>query len=246
MNTIATISAALRRRHTGAVIAVLLACAAPALAQDAGHPDAAEVAARYPRGSIDSVSAADAALVEVGRARAAVNARFAKEEQACLPLFFATSCVEKAKEKRRKALVMLRPVELESNAYKRQAKASERDADLAEKQEKAEAKRIEVESAPPPALREAKEAPPERVAKPGGPQTTEERVAEHEAKRQAREAKEQADAPKRAAKAAAYERKVQAAQKRQEEVAKRKAEKDEKQRARQQDERAEAPAVLRP
>ncbi|GIZ52591.1 hypothetical protein [Noviherbaspirillum aridicola] len=232
---------------TAARAAILMLAAGAAWAQTPAAQDAAELAARYPKGSIDSVEAADKALEEVARVRGAINARFEQEEQACLPKFFATSCIDKAKDKQREDLKRLRPIELESNTIKRQARVEKRDADLADRQEKAEAKRQEAEAMPPAAPRQPKLAAPEKSAPAGRPQTTEERVAEHEARLRAREAKEQAEAPERAARAAAYERKVQASKARQEEVARRKAEKEAKRRAREEaGESASPAAVVRP
>lgn len=223
--------------------AVLILFSAGAYCQEQATLDPGELAARYPKGSIDSVETADRALADLSRTRAAINARYAQEEQACLPNFFTTSCIDKAKEKQREALKRLRPVELEANRLKRQVRVEKRDADLAERQEKAEAKRIEVESAPPSPPRSPKDPAPEKVARPGAAQTTDQRVAEHEARRRAQEEKEQAQAGRRAERAEAYERKVQASKKRQEEVARRKAEKEARRRAKEQAGETSSPAA---
>lgn len=232
-------------RGIGAALLILFAVGIRA--QEAGVPTAAELAARYPKGSIDSVETADRALGEVARARSAINARFEQEQQACMPNFFATSCIDKAKEKQREDLKRLRPIELESNTIKRQARVEKRDADLADRLEKAEAKRLEAENAPPAAPRLPKAEAPRNPAPAGGERTTDDRVAEHEARMKALEAKEAAEAPKRAARAEAYERKVQESKARQEEVARRKAEKEAKRRAKEESGKSASPAaVIRP
>lgn len=229
-----------------AVSACAFAGTVPAHAQPSPL-DPREMVARYPRGSIDTVEAADRALEEVSRSRAAIRTRYEQEEQACLPKFFVTACVDKAKERQRQELQLLRPIELESNKLKRQARIEQRDADLMDKQQKADAKRLEAESAPVRATEQLRPPAPERTGKPGEPRTTEERVAEHEARMRTWQAKEDAKAPEREARAASFERKQQAALKRQEEVARRKAEKEAKRRAKEQDNPESSSAeVMRP
>lgn len=231
-------------RHVSAVILVALAGAGWAQQQDA--PDVAELLARYPKGSIDSVETADRALAEISRTRKAIKARYEREEQACLPNFFTTSCIDKAKEAQRVDLNRLRPLELESNTFKRQAKVEKRDADVQERQERADARRLEAERSPPAPLRVPRAAPPDQPVTHGSSSTADERVAEHEAKLKALQAKEQAEAPQRAERAAAYERKQQASLKRQEEVARRKTEKEARRRAKEQAGEARASEIVRP
>ncbi|GAB3537368.1 hypothetical protein GCM10027343_00280 [Noviherbaspirillum agri] len=190
---------------------------------------------RYPAGSIKMVEGADAALADVGRERDAVEARFSAEEQACHPKFFATSCVEQAKERRRQALAKLRKVELEANAFKRQDRAQERDKALAERQEQAEADRLERERALREKPAESKGVPQheKRITERSAPAIFPDRVAEHEAKMQRLQQEELAGEKRRAEKVADYEKKVKAAQERQRKVAERKAKKEAEQRAKQ-------------
>lgn len=103
------------------------------------QPSASEnLVKRYPAGSIQSIEMADQALEEVSRARADTEALFAEDERACYPKFFATSCLENAKERRRHVLAQLRRIEVEAGGFKRHARVLARDRDLAEKQMKDE------------------------------------------------------------------------------------------------------------
>ncbi|HZW20443.1 hypothetical protein [Noviherbaspirillum sp.] len=194
----------------------------------------ASVSKRFPPGSIRSVSEADIALADASAERAGIEARYLADEQGCHPKFFATSCIEQAKERRRAALAAVRPVEIEANAFKRQARVAERDKALAERMEKDEKERQErqerqerdgrMPGADPGSKADAPANPPGKV------QTTifDDRVEKHEAKMKQRQAEEAADAAKRAENIAAYERKQQEALERQRKVAERKAEKERK------------------
>ncbi|HZW13599.1 MAG TPA: hypothetical protein VFF81_10470 [Noviherbaspirillum sp.] len=198
---------------------------------------------RYPAGSIKTVETADAALADVGRERAAIEARFSAEEQACHPKFFTTSCVEKAKERRRQALARLRKVELEANAFKRQDRAQERDKAVAERQARAEADRLERERAlqeKPSGPTDAPQ-PEKRNIERSAPAVFPDRVAEHEGKMKRLQQEEQAGEKRRAEKVADYEKKVKAAQERQRKIAERKAKKEAKQRAKQASQQAIEP-----
>ena len=92
-----------------------------------------EAVARYPAGSIQSEEAASAALETVNEARSNIEARFVVDQGVCYPKFFTTSCLNKAAERRRLDLLLVRPLEIEANAYTRRAKVEERDRRLAEK-----------------------------------------------------------------------------------------------------------------
>lgn len=209
-----------------------------ALAQQPAAETVSGVASRYPAGSIKSISEADSALAEISKERSEVEARYSKEEQTCHPRFFATSCIEEAKERRRKATMQLRAVEIEANAFKRRARVIERDQELKERQVKAEAERAERIKLQPEAESTAAvhektvdaEQESERKVK-----TTifPDRQKKHEAKLDRIKAEEAANAKKRAENIAEYERKVQAAKERQQEVAARKAEKEQKRRMKQ-------------
>lgn len=95
-----------------------------------------EIAERYRPGSIGDVTVADTAIRDIQQQRSLIEAHYLKQERACLPTFFTNHCLDNAKEQRREAKAMLRPVEIEANAFKRRARVDERDHALAKKLEK--------------------------------------------------------------------------------------------------------------
>ncbi|MBV8666946.1 MAG: hypothetical protein JO269_10740 [Burkholderiaceae bacterium] len=193
-------------------IAALLLTAAHSAAQEAAKtPD--ELSARYPSGSIQSVDTANRALAEVDKLRSALDQKFATEQHECYSRFFATSCVDAAKEKHRLALAQIRKIEVEADTFNRSARVLERDQHLAER-------RAKDAGNPPKPIADTGRAPAAPVAHPEG-----DRVAEHEAKLKQQQAEQQQDAQKRADNVAAYEKKVQDAEARQRDVAAKKAEK---------------------
>lgn len=206
------------------------------LAQQASPSAEASVVARYPSGSIHSVETAELALAEVGKERAQVEQRFAVEKNACFSRFFASSCEQDAKERRRAAIEKLKAVEVEANAFKRQARVDERDQALEEKRVQDEKDRqermLQLEMNPRTPRAEASTKKNETDANRAAATVTD-RKAQHEAKLKRIEADEAANAQKRAENTAAYQKKVQEAQARQKEVENRKAEK-ERERAKQQ------------
>jgi colicin import membrane protein len=197
------------RRLCASAILALFACCALAQPSDG-------IVTRYPAGAINSVEQADAALTDVARERREIDSRFAREEQACYPKFFATPCLDKAKERRREASMALRHVEIEAQAFKRRARVADREQVLEQRQAKEETEREERVRQLPES--EGREEPRAEV--------------EHKEPRprpnQRKPKEEPLDAEKRAENIAAYERKVEAANKRQKEVAERKAEKERK------------------
>lgn len=189
-----------------------------------------EAVARYPAGSIQSEEAASAALETVNEARSNIEARFAVDQSVCYPKFFTTSCLNKAAERRRLDLLLVRPLEIEANAYTRRAKVEERDRRLAEKA---------AETAGKPLLNETPvQDNAEGVKAPGNEAVSSDaqrkaradayakRNAEHAEKQQRLKENEQADAEKRAANIKRYEEKVRESAARQKEIAEKKAEKE--------------------
>jgi len=198
--------------------AMLLALAGQgATAQDAGLTPAG-LAAKYPGGSIQSSETADQALREVEQQRTAVEQKYADEQHVCYSKFFATSCLDKAKDSRRVALGLIRKVEVDANAFIRTARVAQRDHDLAEK-------RAREATSPPKPLADvpAKQAEQENAGHSGS--DAEHRVAEHEVKVKVRAQEEAAKASERAEKAAAFDKKAADAEARQRDVAAKKAEK---------------------
>lgn len=188
---------------------------------------------RYPSGSIRSIGEADAALSEAAAERAEVEARYLADEQACHPNFFTTSCIQKAKERRRVALSAIRPVELEASAFKRKLRVTERDQALAERLEKDEKQRQERTSSMPAVEPEVVAGAPE--ASSPKVQTTlfskPEKQPSSTASRQ--KSGDGVSAEERAANIAAYEKKKREALERQQKVVQRKADKEQKRKAKQ-------------
>lgn len=208
--------------------------AAPAGNSATQNDSPASLVERYPAGSIQSSEAANRALSEVKQAQASIEAHYADEQHACYPKFFATSCLDEAKERRRLALLRVRPIEVEANAYLRQARVVERDQKLAEKQAQEEANAPQHEK-----RRLKKEA--ELADKPGKgahdaaqkeahsnvrANDAAKRNAQRQEKLEHMQAEESAEAQKRAENIAAYEKKVREAEARQRSVAERKAKKE--------------------
>jgi colicin import membrane protein len=196
----------------------------------------ANIAERYRPGSIQSVETADKVLEDAEKERARADAKFAADERACYPKFFVTSCIDAAKEERRRTLAQVQQVEVEANAFKRRARVAERDRALAEKAPLAAPiiKPPKKAKTGEPEASESEPAKTENTDRSGesrrtGPAPeTRDRVAEHNARLEKLQEREAADAQKRAENVAAFERKARKAEERQREVAARKAEKERK------------------
>ncbi|WP_147376768.1 hypothetical protein [Noviherbaspirillum saxi] len=256
---------ALQRTLCFLVAAGAFAASCAVSAQQAGNPssgsaDPNSVVSRFPAGSIKSIEMADTALADANRERAEIQARFAQEEQACHPKFFASSCVEDAKERRRRAQLKLRPVEIEANTFKRQARVTARDEALATKRQKDAAAGIDRDSATPPmsstpptsaakgneAVQEPSEKAPKNKPKHAQGKPSPDRAARHESRQEQARAEEEANAAKRAQNIADYEKKVKASEQRQQEIARRKAEKQQKVEEKRQLKNQAAPAETSP
>lgn len=182
------------------------------------------VFAQQAAASIHSMEAADAALAEVALARADIEARFAAEEQACHPKFFTTSCIDRAKDRRRQALMPLRKRELEAEQYKRQERLIERDHAAAGRRVKEEEHRLErIRPLRETESSEVLPQPEPEVARDAPVPVMRDRAAEHEARQRRRQVQEAANTGKRAENVAKYEQKVRAAQERQKQIAQKKA-----------------------
>lgn len=197
---------------------------------------------RYPSGSISSTDAADEILAEADKERQVINDQYIDDQRACYHKFFVASCLEDAKERNRVAVKQVRDVEVEANAYKRQAKADERDKALSEQhakdeqdaarraqdqKDKAEASARKIEES---ATKQKQVA--EREHKTEGQEDM--RVRAHEAQVRKTQAEEAAKAPQRAANEQAYKEKVKQAEAHRLEVEAKKAEKDRERAAKQQ------------
>ncbi|CAL61923.2 Conserved hypothetical protein [Herminiimonas arsenicoxydans] len=191
-----------------------------------------DVVGRYPAGAIKTQETADSALEDVKQARANIEARFNAEQHACYPKFFATSCLNKAKERRRVDLLTVKPIEVEANAYIRHARVVERDRRLTEKAAENEGKAI------------LQQAPGEGKTDDAGKSIHEQNSVSRDAQRKARadaqakknekqaekqqslKANEAAEEQKRAANIRRYEEKVKESAARQKEILEKKAEKE--------------------
>jgi colicin import membrane protein len=130
----------------------LLLAVAGIVQMQAAHAQSMAVAERYPSGSIRSEERAAQALKDVEVERRAVETRFAENERACYGRFFATDCLQKAKDQRREALTRLRPIEIEANTFRRRVRAEGHEKEAAERAAKREAQvneRAQAASNPP-------------------------------------------------------------------------------------------------
>lgn len=167
-----------------------------------------------------SVADADAKLASVVTERARVEVEFAASEQVCYSKFFVNNCLDKAKEKRRSALVTLSAVEVEAEYYKRKAGVDERDREVATAVRQFEASERARAAVPAPVPREAAEPMPK------APKAS--LAARRSARGSAaarRAAADLAEAPRRAASAKAFEERRIASEQRQKRVAEKMAEK---------------------
>jgi hypothetical protein len=217
------------------VAALLLTLAAGVQAADTqlkpvAQP-AAELAARYPLETLNSVETANRALADVADAKAEVEARDLEQRRACYEKFFVNNCLDAAKEQRRQAMKTIRPIDITANAFLRKDRADERD------------KALEVHAAQQPAEatqkaqdQKAKELSNADKVKQGAAKEKEvaantrkhlgeedKRVAEHNARLQKAQQDAAAKASQRAANVAAFEKKAQESAARQREVAANKA-----------------------
>ncbi|WP_211451178.1 hypothetical protein [Collimonas antrihumi] len=217
------------------VAAMLLALSAGVQAADAelkpvAEP-AAELNARYPLETLNSVETANRALTDVANAKAEVEARDLEQRRACYAKFFVNNCLDTAKEQRRLAMKAIRPIDITANAFLRKDRADERDKALevhnagqpAEAAQKAQdQKEKELSNADKVRQGAAKE---KEVASHTRKHLGEadKRVADHNAKVKKAQQDEAAKASQRAANVAAFEKKAQDSAARQREVAANKA-----------------------
>jgi len=217
----------MRRTLSGLTVAFVLVL--PAYAESSGTG----LAMHYPAGSISTNDNAEQALAEAALERNAVEQRYALEQEDCYSHFFATACMEDAKERRRKALAEVRAVEVEANEFKRKARVVERDRALAERLADSDAKRAENEKRMQNAGSTSSQKQEVNVLSTAAAQASSHssmyaspRVVRQAVKMQRIQAEESANAAKRTENVAAYEKKQREAQERQKAVENRKAEKE--------------------
>ena len=189
--------------------------------------------AKYPAGSIQSHEAAASALEMVTTARANIEARYKVDQRTCYPKFFTTSCLNKATERRRLELLMVKPVEIEANAYVRQARVVERDKRLAEKAAENAGKPILTETpgeskaaTDTKNLESEKNSASKETARKARADAYADKNAKYAEKQQNLKENEAAEEQKRAENVKKYEEKVKASEARQKEILEKKAEKE--------------------
>lgn len=182
------------------------------------QPDPDSVVTRYPSGTIQSVDVANKALQDVETQRSALDKKYAAEQHDCYAKFFATDCLDAAKERHRVGTEKVHKVEVEANAFIRSDRVVQRDKNLAEK-------RANESANPPKPLTDLpiKTATPQSDA--DRAKDHQQRIADHDAKMKQLQQDQANDASQRAANVAAYNKKIQDAQARQADVAKKKEEK---------------------
>ena len=177
--------------------------------------------------NVQHVAPASTSLAEAERKlagaiarRKAIEAEFAASEQVCYSKFFVNSCLEKAKEKRREALAVVRSIEVEAELYQRRDKADARDRALAETQKEFEADAAQRAANPRPERVEEPAPAPKPIAAQAN------RAAENAAKLKRIAEKEQAEAGQRAQNAANFEKKRQESERREAQRRKRQEERE--------------------
>jgi hypothetical protein len=168
-----------------------------------------------------SVAEADSKLAAATAQRAAIEAEFAASEQVCYDKFFVNNCLDKAREKRRSELAVVRSVEVEAEYFLRKEKADARDRALAEAQKEFDIEAAQRAANPRP-VRVVEEPSPPPKPKPG--QVNREKANAAKLKQIADKA--QAEAGKRAENVADFERKRAESERRQAARAKRQAERE--------------------
>jgi colicin import membrane protein len=180
------------------------------------------VVPQAPLPPVTSVAQADQQLAAVARERAVIEARFSDREQVCYHKFFATNCLNDAKEERRTALSAQRAIEIQAQRFKRTVVVEERDRQVAEAERRFAEQEARMAAEPPKPAPTVKPEPAARTS------TVPARVAQQKARAKADQQREQQDAGKRAASVQAYEARKAEAERRQKAVAERKAKRAEK------------------
>jgi hypothetical protein len=222
-------------RQLGVAILLQMLCGLlPAAAQNATATDAAvqktesapaaldALLARYPAGSIHTTEDANLAGEDVHKMHALIESQFAEEQRNCYPKFFATACLNDAKERHRTALAKVRVIEIEVNKFKRKQNVEARNKELAAKQEKAIAEKSSHSTEARSTTQGNKDnANPVSSSPSVAPAEVKgnSRAEKHEREVKKRLAEESQNEQRRARNIAAYEKKVKESQARQREIA---------------------------
>lgn len=188
---------------------------------------------QYPTGSIKSQETAASALEMVTTARANIEARYKVDQRLCYPKFFTTSCLDKATERRRVELLLVKSVEVEANAYLRQARVVERDRRLAEKAAENAGKPMQTETpnerkaaADAKNLENEKNSVSKDAERKARADAYAKKNAEYAERQQILKTNEAVEEQKRAENIKKYEEKVKESEARQKEILQKKAEKE--------------------
>ena len=120
------------------LLALVLPAAVPAQDVEQVLDDA------FPPQSITTVERANEALKQVPVARGEIAGRSLRDKADCYQRFLVTSCLNKVNDRERKAMKMVRRVEVEANALLRKEKAAQRDRAVAEREQRAAEQRAKA------------------------------------------------------------------------------------------------------
>lgn len=188
--------------------------------------------ARYPAGSIHTTEDANRAGDDVRKMHALIDTQFTEEQKACYSKFFATACLNDAKERHRIAVARIRSIEIEVNKFKRLANVQAREKALAARKEREAAESVSRADETHPSM--AASAPPLRTASSPVLQDQsngESRIAKHQREVRKKQAAEAEMAKQREKNIAAYEKKRKESEARQQAIAAKKLEKERAQKA---------------
>ena len=133
-----------RRFSKNNMLAATLVLLAPAIfAQDVGRTEIQQSASvqGVPATQatriepFQSIADADKVLADAAKERERIEARYVEGAHNCNGKFFTTSCLDKAKETRRRDLANLHSIEVDARAYKRRTKAEEHERAVVRKRE---------------------------------------------------------------------------------------------------------------
>jgi colicin import membrane protein len=122
------------------------------------------VVPQAPLPPVTSVAQADQQLAAVARERAVIEARFSDREQVCYHKFFATNCLNDAKEERRTALSAQRAIEIQAQRFKRTVVVEERDRQVAEAERRFAEQEARMAAEPPKPAPTVKPEPAARTS----------------------------------------------------------------------------------
>jgi len=220
--------------RTATLAVIMLTCLGATLPSAAQQTSAVPFNQRYPAASIDSTERADVVLDAASKEHANLDYDYIDDQRACYSKFFVAYCLGNARDHHRILSKQVREVEAVANAYKRQAKADERDKSLNEQRIKDDAdaaRRLQDQQNKAAAtVRQLQDSASKKQTVDARENLSvgheNDRVAAHNAKVSADAAAEAAKAPQRAANEQAYKEKQISAEAHRLDVAAKKAAKE--------------------